>query len=475
MSSISHSLPVPAALPTPIIAVKARLEMRLLMEVAALVIPSWAMVAASSPTYAAYYYYSLLTLLCAGHAINKQPHRVSALLLATLPSMMIFRNWFVYNSPQVYYAAALLVWFEFRRGEFFEMLKDRLIIGLNVFAVSYWWIAYLITDDYSANLRATEVSLFVAGVSLLATQVTWLRTALLGVGFSILVQGLGLLGMSERLGYAEMGDRSIGNPISFGIPCVVLLVLLVALDGKWVMLQNRRLIRMGLIGTAGLFLLLSTSRGSWVIAFVCLCAIFVTDRPRRPLLMGFAVVVLLGGALITITPYGATFSSYIEKTFDPNVDINKRTTGRAEQWAAFPTALSDSPVWGHGPGTGRDMAAIYAGRYLVWHSLYLQIGVETGLIGLSLLFWFLFRVFRRVIHQYKVFADPIPLLGAIGYAVAGVSIPAVDATSALFLSLAMIRLRRQIVRVAAVAPQTAHLPSEFPELDEPMPGTVQHL
>lgn len=443
------SAPLPAQA---VAAVPLGLDRVLLAEILALIVPAWAAVAAGSPGIGGYWYFSLLSLFILWHWAHKQPHRVSGLLLGTVPAMGIFRNYFYYNSPEVYFFIAFLLWMELRPKQFADMMRDRLTVGLLTFSVVYWAVSFLNRGDYSANLRATEISLSVASAVLLYTEAAAFRTALLSVGLGILIQGIALRGYGDRLGFGMIDGANIGNPISFGLPAALLFLLSVIHGGRWILAASSPLWRATLTALSGIALLLSTSRGSWLVTFVGLCYIFVFDKKQRPLLIAYILLMAVFGAILTQTQAGETFAFYLDRTFGGDVSFDKRTTGRAEQWAAFPAMIADSPLWGHGAGNARDVAEKYAGRFLALHSLYLQIGAELGLIGLSLVALFACYAIKRGWFYLQKFGEPVPLLGALCYFTAAVSVPAIDATTGLFLSLGLVRIKGRMFRVVNAAP-----------------------
>jgi O-antigen ligase len=195
------------------------------------------------------------------------------------------------------------------------------------------------------------------------------------------------------------------------------------------------------------------------VGIVGLMLIFLLDKRQRVTLGLYGVGLLVFAAMLTQTSLGATFTDYLDRTFGGDVSLDKRTTGRAEQWAAFPKILEASPLWGHGPGMGRQVGAEYAGRYLALHSLYLQVGSELGLLGLGLIALFFWFLVRRGLYYYRTFDEPVPLIGSVAFAVVGLSVPAIDLTSALLLSLGMVRLRGQVYRVIPAAPPAYQVPA----------------
>jgi O-antigen ligase len=156
-------------------------------------------------------------------------------------------------------------------------------------------------------------------------------------------------------------------------------------------------------------------------------------------------MLLTGSAFLVATVFvwtaissNNTLSSYLDKTFSTETSLNKLTTGRAEQWASFPAAWSDAPLFGHGPGTSLEEGRLYFDRNLIYHALVLQVGVETGTFGLLFLGTFFYAMFG-VAHRYlRLTGDPVALIGATGYFIVGLTVPALDAASACLLGMALV-------------------------------------
>ena len=421
-----------------------------LSEIALCAIPSLAGLAAGKPDLGAVFYYVALLGILLRHAMLRDPLRFLAVLVGTIPPMMIFRDHFYYNSPQLFFFAGLVLLFETKRQSAIALWREPLVKALIIAMTCYWLLAFAITRSYASNLRALELAFSVAAICVLGRRRPLLCTALLGVAGSILLQGLALMRYGDRLGMAEMESGRVGNPISYGIPAALTFLLCIAHRGEWLLLRQHPVWRTLMTVFSATALLLSTSRGSWLVVLGGLVVIFITDRGQRKLLLGYASLVILTGLLLSHFSAGATFGSYLDKTFDPEQSWAKRTTGRAAQWSAFPSVIAASPVWGFGPGTGRDVAAIYAGRYLIWHSIYLQVGAETGLLGMSLLALFVFALFKHAMRQLRAKATVIPLLGALGYTLIGVSVPGLDAASGLFLGIGLLSLNGRLYRVTRI-------------------------
>jgi O-antigen ligase len=242
------------------------------------------------------------------------------------------------------------------------------------------------------------------------------------------------------------------------------LVVSMADSGRWLLLRRRPFLATAMRAVVGLMLVLSTSRGAWLVAIVAGLAIVSTGRRQgRVVLASAAALVLAVWAWMRIEP-SQTLQRYFDKTFSLEESWSKRTTGRAEQWAAIPRVLADSPAFGFGPGNGRSVSVLYARKNIIWHSIYLQFAAETGFFGLGLLAAILASLFRRAWRHYRRAREIVPLLGVLGFLTIGVSVPALDGLSGMFVGLAFLGCDFSRFWVArAVAPvRTQSLSSTVP-------------
>ncbi|MEZ5353271.1 MAG: O-antigen ligase family protein [Bryobacteraceae bacterium] len=415
---------------------------------------AWGLMAAGSAWMAAGVFWALLVVFLGWHGLNKSPERISALLLATLPAVGEFRNVWGYNAPQALYFTAFLVWYEFRRPVVREVMRDKAIWGLIIFSVGYWLISWFVAGNHNANFRMVDASMSAVSVLLLYREVKLFRTAMLGLGLCVLGEGMAFLSFGGRLGRAEVGDLTVGNPMTFGVPAALLVLLGLVHGGRLLQLKDSPMIRYGLLAATGVGLLLSTSRGSWLVTVVGIGVIFVFDRARRVMIVACFLSLVAGALILAQTERGAVLDAYLTKTFDPDVSIDKRTTGRAAQWRALPVMLADSPLWGHGPGLGKEIAAEYAGRGLLFHSLYLHMGAEAGMIGLGLVIWFVAYLAPRCWMIATRYGDPVPLMALAAFLTIGVSVIALDLSGGAYLGLAMLQPRGRlwIAREAVLIP-----------------------
>ena len=410
----------------------------MLAQIGIAVLPAMAAVAVGKPGPGAIYLLTVLFACLVYHFVTRTPVIASAVMIGTLPVWMLLRNYFFYNSIEVVLALCVLAWMEGGKPDLKAVWKDRLVRYFVAFFAIYWALAWLLTGSYASEMRSFELVFSALNVYLLGKHRRYLGTAFLGVAVSVVAIGLGLLPYGNRLGMAQVDGARLGNPISFGIPAALVVLLSMADGGRWLMLRDHPGLRTVINAVTGLLLVLSTSRGSWLVLIVGALVIMGTDRRQRKVLLGsFAALALFVTVWIQLEP-SRTLQHYFEETFSPDESWSKRTTGRAEQWAAIPHVIADSPVWGFGPGNGRRISVLYAHKNIIWHSLYMQFAAETGLIGLAMLALVLGALLRRAWTHYLRAREVIPLVGIVGFMTIAISVPAIDGLSGMFVGLALI-------------------------------------
>lgn len=382
------------------------------------------------------------------YALKRNIPAFVALTVATLPALSYTREFFFFNSVLALLLLGLGFWFARSPKECSKLWGNQVFRWFFIVGVIYWLVSVLLTREYHANLRVMEMLCSASSIYLLGRHLKYLATALAGLGISIFSVAIGMAGKGDRLGMATVDGDNIGNAITFGLPVALVLLLAVADNGKWLFLQNSKMIRNVLIAMCGVFLLLSTSRGSWLVALVGIgVAIFYQSQQRRKI---FIALLLMGCVLVGVlqTKSGDRVSEWFEKTTDSERSLSQKTTGRLEMWMLFPKVIEDSPIWGVGPGLGPKAYAYYSllsreatfrkGKELAWHAIYLQIGVETGMIGLTILAIFFSKLIFSGLLYRRVTGNVVPLLGILCYMTIGVSVPAIDGISGLFLGLSFL-------------------------------------
>jgi O-antigen ligase len=417
-----------------------------LLEIAICIVPAMLAVQLGEPLLGARWLFTtLLVLLVANLLFAPHPFAL-ALTIGLLPGIMLLRDLVAYNSVPVVLAGAI-AGLGLRSPDDLTVLRRPVLTWLLLLAFLYWLLSYVLTTDYAANFRVLELAFSAIAIVLLAKYPDYLTAAVYGVGICLLAIGLALLGHGDRLGMARIEGVTLGNPVSYGAPLAFVLTLVLADDGRWLSLQDRRTLRLTLSVIAGLLLALSTSRVSWLVAAACTGAILLFSR-RRALTISFLLFLVTAGAVTLRSERGALLKPWYERSFGPNRTLQQRTSGRWDQWLVFREVLTQVPLWGFGPGSGREVYAEYSartpgvtfqrGRPFAWHSLYQQLIVETGVIGMALLLLGLGHILIADYQRWRGHAELAPLLGTLSFMLIALTVSGLDAAAGLFLGLGLL-------------------------------------
>ena len=429
--------------------VPARLHYPVLVQVAVCVLPAMTLVGIGQFFLGAYALFACLFALLAYHLLARRGAEATAIAIAVIPVLMLLRGLFFYNSLQAIFAMCLTVTLSnpIDRARF---RRNQPLVYFVAASLVYWLISFLLTGDYFSNFRIVELSLAAANVYVLCGHRSYLATALCGIILSALAMGTALLILPEgaRLGItAVSAEISVGNPIALGLAATVGYLLTIADQGRWLLLHKHPVWRIVLNLLTAIALVLSTSRGSWLVTIAGLLLIlFFNESGRKTLLACLMVLVVLIGVLLQ-TERGPSIQHYYDNAVADDRSLDKRTTGRADQWEKFPLVFDASPLWGFGPGNGKAVSLRYTKEGKPWHSLYLLIGAETGVIGLALLGLLLVSLIRRAVGHWRTCHEIVPLLGIVCTMTIGVSVSGIDAISGVFLGLAFTAMDFSALRV----------------------------
>ncbi len=380
-------------------------------------------------------FFGVFGLLLMRLLIRQNAPETTCFIVSCLPGLMLLRQFFYYSSVEVILALAVGIWASNSRDDFNWLFSSRVVQGLLAFAFLYWLASFALTGDYSENLRIFELAFSAMSIRVLSRYRTHLATAFAGIAISGFSIGLALAGQGDRLGMVRNEDTRLGNPVTFGLPMALIVLLCLAEGGRWMKLELSPFRRTCIAVVAGIFLLFSTSRGSWSVATACILMMLVF-APRRTEIFRFLLVGAVGVTIWAHFADTSTLEKYIYKTFyseEEWSDVNARVA----QWNAFPAAFFDSPIVGFGPGSGKGVSLRYSGHNLIWHSLYLHMGIECGAIGLLLLVMFLISILVNCFRHLHQYGEIGPLLGVIGFMTIAVSIPAIDGVAGLFLGMGL--------------------------------------
>lgn len=441
--------------------VPARLHRGVVAQALLCAIPSMALLALGSMYLAAYCYFALLGPLLVWRLAARKPLEALALTVGLIPLTMLLRGLVFYNSLQVMLAASLVLALA-NPADRARLLRHRPLLWLLGACIALWLASFIATGEYTANSRMVELGLAAACVYTLCGHRSYLATAAVAAAFSALAMAAGLLPYGARLGIASGGTGlSIGNPITLGLSAAIAYLLTVADRGRWLLLHRNPVLRTSLGLAAGAALLLSTSRGSWLVTLFGLLTVLVWNPSARRTL--WVTLALYSGLVLVLlqTERGASVSHYFENAVGDDRSLDKRTTGRANQWEAVPAMLNQSPLWGFGPGSSRDVSRRLTREGKPWHSLYLLLICETGLLGLSALFLLFGVLAARAVRHLRFCGEVLPLMALVCFLWIGVSVSGIDAISGVFLGFAFTggdysAFRR--LRIARVFPRSAFEP-----------------
>ncbi|MBV9081583.1 MAG: O-antigen ligase family protein [Acidobacteriaceae bacterium] len=382
--------------------------------------------------------YSSGALMLAIHLLLGQARRYTSLAVSLIPPVLLVRNQFLYSGVVLAFALGLLLWAAVRPREVNRLLASPVRVALIFGCFLYWAFSWCRTGVYSSNLHAVEFALVASSVFLLGSFRSSLAAGLLGMAVALVCEGVGVFPYGERLGLASIDSISLGNPISFGLAAGLIFLLATAEGGRWLGLDGRPLLRLVVSLVAAGFLVLSTSRGSWLTTLagvgVSLC---FANTYRRHTSWIILLVPLTAIGLALSTGRGTSVRKFYEKVVSPDRTLTQKTTGRFTQWEQAPEAILSSPVWGHGPGSGTEIYRQLSGKRLAWHSMYLQLLVETGGMGFLIFATILAGIAAGAAQYRRRTGEIVPLMAFVCYLVVGLSVAALDAMSAVYLGLAL--------------------------------------
>lgn len=436
----------PAGFGTPTHAARARLHTGMLLQVTACVLPSALLLALESPVWASRWLFGALLGFGALNFVTGTAAATLAMTLALLPATTILKSLFFWNAVLGLFALGLAA--HLARAPADRAMFRRPAVGvLLTIATTYWLCSFLLTGRYEENLRALELALAAVTVLVLSRHPQHLATALLGAALTSLALGLAFLPHGDRLGIAVIGGHRLGNPITFGLPCALLLILANADRGRWFLLQRLPGARTALSGVLGVLLLLSASRASWLAAVASLLVIMVLHSAGRRAVLRFVAVIALLAVVAMQTERGSVLPLWFDRTFSSERSLGNRTSGRSDQWMLIPAVLREVPVWGFGPGSGGAMYAHFSareprvsygrGKETAWHSLYMQLIVETGLIGPAVVAVLFASLLRSGVRLWTTQRQIMPFLGTLCFFLIALTVSGLDAASGCFLGFGL--------------------------------------
>jgi hypothetical protein len=440
------------------------------------VFPAMAAIDFANPLLGAQYLAGSLFLNLGYHVIRRDRYRYMALLLGAEPALSLLRGAFFYDSIFFFLLLGTALWAVVAWKEVRFVWQDATWRSVALLCLIYWLLSVAIRGSLGANIRSLEFALGAGAICLLANRRSYLATGLIGILISASAYAIAMLPYGVRLGEGELDNgETIGNPVLMGVPCALIVLLALTDRGRYLMMESRTTVRLILCMIAGQWLILSGSRGSWLITIMCLLIVYRYNKPSRKTITAAIGIGIVATMIVLSTDRGSKINTVFDKTVDSDRSLNNRTSGRSSQWEALPKLFAVSPIWGWGPGNGGDVDYVYTHRHLIFHSLYEQILAETGLMGFIPLMTILAVTFRRALRHYGKYGELTPMVGIVGFMMIGVSVTAFDFISGVFLGLALIAREptpRFVMRELVIREQEEE-PEEIEPVQEPeLKGTT---
>ena len=383
--------------------------------------------------------YGSAAIFLAFHSLAGDPRRYTSFAISIIPAILLMRNHYLFSSLVAIFGFGIILWWLLSPAEFLQLWRS-MPLKLLLFATFLYWLAsWFNTGSYSSNLHSVEFSLVALCIFLLGAHRSSLETALMGMALTVFCEGIGTFPFGDRLGSARIGSISLGNPITYGLAATLIFLLCVAENGRWLGLERFGIGRFSISLGSAAFLVLSTSRGSWLVAIVGVLVALVFGAGFRA--NAFWIVISVPAIAISIalsTGRGPDVLRFYNKVASSDTNLSQKTTGRINQWEKLPDAFSTSPIWGHGGGSGASVYHDIGGSELEWHSVYLQLLVETGAMGFVIFAGILAGVGSLVLEHHRVTGEILPLIALVCYLVIGVSISALDGMSGIYMGLALL-------------------------------------
>jgi O-antigen ligase len=444
----------------------------LILQIAALGLISSVLVNLERLSLAVVAFYGPLALLLVYYALTRKAVEWATVVVGSIPMLMLLRPVFYQNSVAVILAATLGLWWLYEPGGLRSLFKDTLAMSLIVGSGVYWWCSVLYTGDYSVNLRVSDLVLTGCCVSLLTRYRSYLAAAFWGMSITtvFIVLALWKYG-AERLGTAEIGLNSLGHPEQVGMAMALTILVSLVDRGRWLLLQKANASRYVVAGAALSILLLTTSRTSWSLACLGVLMMSFSRKQRKTLVWG-VLIMALAGMIVIMSSRGDDVAKYFNKVFSSDRTWSQRTTGRIDQYAAFPLLFWQSPIVGHGPGSSGTIYQRYDRENLVMHSLYLHMGVELGILGLTALLLMYGFLIRRAVLYRRLTAELLPLVCAVAMCVDGAAQNSFNCMMGVFLGLTMAD-KSAFQRATSMYIPPSEQPAPLVQLEPPSTYDVQ--
>jgi O-antigen ligase len=426
-----------------------------LFQVLLCAVPAAGLLASGRASLAGYYFWGMFGLVLLITALRGRCDEMLALLISLAPFINLLRSFAFYNVIVTLFGGAGLYYFVLSSGTCARACKRfPLLVGMFVCIAIYYALSVFNTAEYFANLRLFELVFTIFFVLLLSRTPALLGAAL--IGLIVCAWGVGIsmlphLGSGSRLGIISLNGYTLGNPTQLGIPLAFGFLALIVDRGRWLRLDSKPAWRWLMLAVTLPLLALTTSRSSWLVAAggVFLCTL-IDGKQRLKMLMIVAIAAIAVQAVL-ISPFGLSLKKGIERTFGEEKSVSHRTSGRSDQWKVASyvfTRSFENFLFGYGAGRSPQVYAAYSaevpgvkyaiGKKVAFHSLFMQIAVDVGLIGLLLLTIGLAIAFFKIAFRLSSQRSIFPLICFLAYVFIVITVSGNDINSGIFLGIALL-------------------------------------
>ncbi len=303
-------------------------------------------------------------------------------LVLMLTKVKKIKNVKFYEIIYIFYVAFCCIAIFFSENSFQSL---RYILGMIMMV-----LVYLGTRELLNNISTTKIIDIINKAGFILTIVT-----LIYYGFGILSLGFNFNG-NGVIQYGVMLDRNIPRLISFASsdPNITCFVFTLFLFFYLLNIKDKKC-RLGFILTL-LVIILTFSRGAYVAFLLTFVVYFLFKNQFNihkmiPKIVKIGILVFLGIFLLNVITNGFVLDMIKTRMFDSS----DGGSGRITLWKNAIELFEKSPIFGIGLNNlYLDLGNVYV------HNTWLQVLVETGIIGFCIYATFILCIFY---HSYKLY------------------------------------------------------------------------
>jgi O-antigen ligase len=198
--------------------------------------------------------------------------------------------------------------------------------------------------------------------------------------------------MSVLLGLQERAASFTSGYYTFGSFLTTILAIILIL-GRSKMFDTKRWIWYGLIIVIATGLILTLNRIHWGIMIILLIGTGIIQERKLLITMIF----LFGFMLL--------FSPSISRRLDQAIHFSENLSDRDILWKGASMVWFNHPILGYGPGTFAEVFPIHNdlkdAKVGGWHNDYIQVSIESGLLGLMSFIWLIYTIYSQVFIKLR--------------------------------------------------------------------------